>query len=87
MKNKRMTVNQLHKQLSKLMEQGRGRQYVNINKSSFTHPLEGDGCVILPVYECGLEWVTTGDDDGGIKINKDGGEAGSTILVLKGIES
>lgn len=79
-----MTVKALHKLLGALIEQGHGRKPVLVNKPTFEHNLEGDGCVMLDV--CGIEksWVYTVDEDGGTKINQDGSESGRTCVVLYG---
>lgn len=79
-----MTVNKLYKDLGKLIEAGHGRKKVAINKNTFNHALESDGCVILHVETSSIEWVPTIDDDGGFKENKDGSEAGCSMCVLCG---
>jgi len=80
----RYTVAKLHRELGKLIEQGDGRKIVCINKRTFTHPLEGDGAVILEVAGLGVQWVRRCDDDGGALYRKDGGEAGTWLCVLAG---
>ena len=80
-----MTVAALHKRLGELVAAGHGRKPVLINKNTFTHPLESDGCVMLPVVEVqGPAWMGVMDDDGGTKWNKDGSEFGKTVVVLSG---
>lgn len=80
-----MNVNQLHKALGALIEQGHGRKPVCINKRSFHHPLETDGAVILGVKAVtGPSFIVMTDDDGGTKFNKDGTESGSYTVVLEG---
>ena len=80
-----MNVNQLHKALGALVEKGHGRKPVCINKTSFNHPLESDGAVILNVQAVtGPRFITMTDDDGGTKFNKDGTESGSYTVVLEG---
>ena len=81
-----ITVFRLHKELGKIIADGEGRKKVSINKNTFTHNLESDGCVILPVMKAEIEWIQTIDDDGGHKENKDGSESGSTVCVLYGDE-
>lgn len=78
------TVNRLYKELGKLIEQGHGRKHVYINKDTFTHPLEGDGCVILPVESVDMEWYPILDGDGGTKLKANGEECARESLVLKG---
>lgn len=80
----RYTVAKLHKELTKLVEAGHGRKIVHINKDSFQHNLESDGCVIMEVAGLGVQNVPVIDDDGGTKWNRDGSEASMTVLVLAG---
>lgn len=79
-----LTINRLHKELGKLIEDGHGRKPVSINKNSFIHALETDGCIILPVKAIGVEWVPTISDEGGFKENADGSESGKNVCVLSG---
>lgn len=79
-----MTIIKLHKHLSELIAKGQGRKQVTIKKDTFTHPLEGDGCVILPVVDLGIQVNTVIDDDGGTKVRRDGSECYMTSLVLFG---
>lgn len=49
--------------------------------------MEEDGAVILPVESVsGPEFIGTTDDDGGMKFNRDGTEAGRYTVVLSGGE-
>lgn len=79
-----MTIIKLNKLLTALIAQGHGRKKVNIDKSSFTHPLESDGCVILPVEELEVIRYGLSDDDGGTKCRQDGTECSESSLVLFG---
>lgn len=80
-----ITVARLHKALTALIEQGHGRKPVCIDKSTFHHPLEGDGAVVLEVESvAGPAWISMSDDDGGAKLNGDGTESGRHVVVLKG---
>ena len=79
-----MTINKLHKLLGNLIEQGRGTTPIAIDKRSFVHPLEEDGAVIMDIKALHESWINTIDDDGGIKINKDGSESGRCMAVLIG---
>ena len=79
-----MTITRLHKLLSLFVAQGHGRKPVYAFKDSFKHPLEADGAVILDVASGHLEFVSFCDDDGDIKLNKDGTESGRVGLVLCG---
>lgn len=79
-----MTLNQLHKQLTKLIEQGHGRRQVAIAKESFHDNRESDGCTILPVCKVDTDWIVQADDDGGTAFNKDGTERGRWTVILGG---
>ena len=80
-----MTVNQLHKLLGELIDKGHGRKPVCIAKHTFTHPCESDGAYILPVDAVtGPEWIYNADDDGGVKLNRDGTESATRTVVLRG---
>lgn len=80
-----MTVTKLHQLLGALIAAGHGRKPVQVNKASFTHPLEQDGAVILDIERViGPKWIGMADDDGGTKWNKDGTEAGKNVVVIEG---
>jgi hypothetical protein len=79
-----ITINRLHKLLGKLIAEGHGRRPVCIDKPSFTHNLESDGCVILEVESAEIHSYRRLDDDGGTAINADGSERMLTSLVLDG---
>ena len=79
-----MTVMKLYKELGRLIADGAGSKTVSINKTTFSHSLELDGCTILPVKSVDLVWVPTIADDGGTKENKDGSESGRVKCVLYG---
>ncbi len=79
-----MTVNQLYKTLGKLIEQGHKRTHVAVDKPTFTHNCENDGCVILNVERCDVELVLQDDGDGGIAMNQDGTERSRWTVVLRG---
>lgn len=79
-----MTLNQLHKLLTKLIAQGHGRRSVQVDKGSYRHNLEADGCVILPVDRAAMHTYRILNDDGGTHINADGTERQRTSLVLIG---
>lgn len=84
-KDMSMTVARLHKLLGDLVAAGHGRKPVLVNKPTFSHPLESDGAVMLGIAEVqGPRWICTVDDDGGTKWNKDGTEAGKTVVLLSG---
>ena len=82
-----ITINKLHKMLGKAIEEGMGRRRVCINKKTFIHPLEGDGCVILPIENADIEVVPMLDEDGGMATRKDGTEIERLYMVLKGEDS
>lgn len=79
------TVARLHKHLGELIAEGHGRKPVCVDKSTFGHPLEEDGAVILDVAHVGpVRWIGMADDDGGTKVNKDGTEAGRYVIIISG---
>lgn len=80
-----MTVARLHKELGKMIAAGHGRKPVAVNTRSFSHPLEDDGAVILNVVAIDApRFVYNVDDDGFLKMNKDGTESGRRVVVLRG---
>lgn len=80
-----ITVARLHRLLGEMVERGHGRKPVCIDKMSFSHPLEIDGCTILGVESVeGPRFIPNFDDDGGFKENADGTESGRMTVVLKG---
>lgn len=79
-----MTVNQLHRILGNIIAEGNGRCKVCVNKDTFTHNLEGDGCVILDVDACRVESVMQMNGDGGILHGPDDRERYKTCCVLFG---
>lgn len=79
-----MTINKLNKYLTALVAEGHGRKQVMIDKSSFRHPLETDGCMILPVHEATVHRFNLADDDGGTKVTTRGVECTQSALVLYG---
>jgi hypothetical protein len=79
-----MTVNKLYAALGKLIKGGYGRKQVCVNTSTFTHPLEEDGVLIMPVCLAELNTHEMLDDDGGLKVLANGCTAERTALVLYG---
>jgi|DEB0MinimDraft_12_1074336.scaffolds.fasta_scaffold51103_2 hypothetical protein len=82
-----MTVNQLHKHTAELIAMGAGRRSVCIDKATFTHPLESDGCMILQVEGSGLRVIEISDDDGGTAVLADGRTKTRLVFVLSGNET
>lgn len=78
------TVAALHKALGKMIVDGHGRKPVWVNKDSFHHNCEDDGCVVLPVEGLGIIAVPMIDDDGGTKYDSKGREVHKTVCVLAG---
>jgi hypothetical protein len=78
-----MTVNNLLKQLQKLVADGHGRKTVCVDKTKVTHPLEGDGCCIIPVTSVEVDTHEMMDDDGGLKTTARGVTVYRTALVIK----
>lgn len=79
-----MTVNGLLKILNKAVADGHGRRRIHIDKASFSHPLESDGCCILPVCSAGTEHFLITGDDGFVDTLADGSERGEVGFVLRG---
>lgn len=79
-----MTVAKLHKLLGQMIADGLGHRQVLVNKPTFTHNLEGDGAVMLPV--CGVaphvcEYL---DGDGFTATRKDGTPCSMSCVLLFG---
>jgi hypothetical protein len=83
-KPKTMTLNRLYRIIGKLIAEGHGREPVCVNKVSFSHALESDGAVILPVEDISIKCINILDEDGGIQMNKDGTERTRMTAVLAG---
>lgn len=83
-KTKTLTVNQLHKMLGKLVEEGNGRLPVCVSKSTFTHPCEDDGCTILNAYGVRVERVLIADGDGGMQFTQSGHEVSQRTALIFG---
>jgi hypothetical protein len=81
---KTITVNQLHKMLGKLIASGQGRVPIVIDKPTFTHNLESEGCVLLMPSGIVLKSCPMSDGNGGIEENKDGSESCRTMAILYG---
>lgn len=79
-----MTVGRLHKQLTKLIEQGHKRRKVVIDKPTFSHPLESDGCCMLDVKDMSLVCYHILNEHGGFGHGKNDVEKYQTSLVLVG---
>lgn len=81
-----MTINQLHKITSKLIEQGAGRRGVCVSKDTFRNALESDGATIMTVEKADLAVFPIIDDDGGTAFDSRGREKQSMALVMEGGE-
>ena len=79
-----MTVAKLHKYLTGLIGDGLGRKKVYIRKDTFSHPLEGDGCVILDVVDADIMGFPRISDDGGQARLANGKDAYMDGVVLFG---
>ncbi len=77
-----MTLNQLHKRLTKLIEQGYGRRTVCVDKPTFSHACESDGANILGVDGVGVRTVRYMVDDS--YELADGTERQRTVVILAG---
>lgn len=81
-----MTANKFLKILQKLIKEGHGREQIYVNKATFNHVLESDGCVILDVENIELHCFPVFDADGGHEIDKRGEEKMEHSLVIVGSE-
>lgn len=79
-----MTVAKLHKILSVFIAKGEGRCRVCVNKPSFRHTLEDDGCVILDVESVDIHQMPLIDPDGGMAVTARGQERTFRCLVFDG---
>ncbi len=79
-----MTINQLNKLTAKLVAQGLGRRRVCVNKDTFRHPLESDGCCVLDVEVADMQVIELADEDGGTAFDSRGRTKTFTCLVLSG---
>jgi uncharacterized protein YtpQ (UPF0354 family) len=80
-----MKAFRFHNLIGKLIvESNAGHLAVCIDKSTFSHPLENDGCVILDVHAAEVRTYPVLDGDGYTEINKDGTERMRTSVVLYG---
>jgi hypothetical protein len=79
-----MTVSRLHKLLGALIDAGHGRKPVMVDRSTFSDPRDNDGLILLPPWDVRSEWVGNADDDGGVKMNRDGTESGRVCVVIVG---
>lgn len=77
-----MTINQLLKKLTLLKNAGHGRRLVCVDKTKCTHPLEGDGCCIMPITSAELNTHEMLDEDGGTKYLANGTGATRKALVI-----
>jgi hypothetical protein len=79
-----MTIGRLHKLLGAMVETGHGRRSVCVDKPSFQHNCESDGCVILEVEGGAIRTYNRIADDGGLALKANGEERMITGLVLHG---
>lgn len=79
-----MTVYKLHGALAVMIAAGQGRLPVCIDKPSFRHNCESDGCVILDVEGVAIRTYNRIGDDGGLALRADGSERMLTSAVLDG---
>lgn len=82
-----MTLLKLKKIIDQMVENGHSRSKVTIDKETFQHPLEGDGCCILDVHSYEIVRVLVADDFGGVVENKDGSERTNKCFVLRGSDA
>lgn len=79
-----MTVGQLKKILDVFINQGHARKEVVVAKETFSHPLEDDGALRLPIDKVSLASYGVVDADGFVKFRKNGQEYIRTSVVLYG---
>lgn len=79
-----ITVKRLYRMLGALIDDGHGNRKVCVDKPSFQHNLEADGCVILEVSGAQIHTYPLIDGDGSTVENKDGTERELTSVVLIG---
>lgn len=72
------------KKLQKIEAEGHGRALVTIDKRSFSHPLEQDGCCILDVADVDWAYIDQLDEDGFTDTTKNGQAKVKKCLVLTG---
>ena len=77
-----MTIIKLKNELEKLIAKGHGRNTVCVDKTKVTHPLESDGCCIIPVTSATIHCHEMMDDDGGTKTRANGKTCYRTALVI-----
>lgn len=82
-----MTAGRLYRELGLIIKKHGDRIPVAIDKRTFTHPLEADGCCMLDVHDVVTKYITIMDDDGGTKTTKAGREVGKVMLLMIGWES
>jgi len=76
-----MTVQQLHKRLGQMIEEGRGRQRVHVEIESFRNT---QGATVCQVHGLGLMTVQILDDDGFCAINAQGAHVEKVCVTLVG---
>ena len=77
-----MTIKRLHKELTKLINEGHGRKEVCVDKSHVNHPCEPDGVCLFPVTGASIGTHEMMGEDGGFKELADGTVATRTSLVI-----
>ena len=79
-----MTIGKLNEITTEMVKNGRSRISVCIDKSTFSHPLEEDGAVIMDVGSAEIQTIPLMDGDGFTEFRKDGSEKLKTKFVLSG---
>lgn len=78
-----MTILKLHKILSQAIADGYGRRLVVVHKTKCTHPLEGDGCDLIPITKAEIGTHDMLDEDGSMKELANGTIATRTAMVIE----
>lgn len=79
-----MTVERLYRLLQKEISQGHGKKPIVVSKTTFIHNCEADGCTLFDIAGVETKWTYNADDDGRIRVNKDGTESGRVRVILYG---
>lgn len=79
-----MTINQLHKLTTKAVAEGWGRRKVLIDKATFRHALEDEGCVLLEAETALVESFPLIDCDGFLECDSRGSHKERVGMILRG---
>lgn len=80
--DKIMTVGRLAKILTKLVEDGHGKRFVSVYKT--TLDTGNDTFDVCDIYKAEIETIRIADGDGFTEFNQDGSERSRDTLLLRG---